>query len=103
MAAGSAEAQRNGRIPNRGFLELSPVTASSSSVSKTHTPQTPTRQTLTPQSPIPQSPTSAQDTPTSPGWKGRRGGSYVQSAMRRFESVESPESSPVKTNSSLFK
>ncbi|XP_060718710.1 uncharacterized protein si:dkey-125i10.3 isoform X11 [Tachysurus vachellii] len=111
-----------------GFLELSPVTASSSSVSKTPTrqtptpqtptyqtstcqtpipqsptPQTPTRQTSTPQTPTPQSPTSAQDTATSPGWKGRRGGSYVLSAMRKFESVESPESSPVKTNSSLFK
>lgn len=59
-----------------------------SSASYTHNPQSPTLQTptpqsLTPQKLTPQSPTSG--TPTSPGWRGRKGGSYVLSAMMKFE------------------
>ncbi|KAF7689040.1 hypothetical protein HF521_013847 [Silurus meridionalis] len=57
----------------------------------------------TAKSPTSQSPTFVQDTPTSLGWKERSSGTYVLSTLRKFESLESPESTPVKNLSSLPK
>ncbi|KAF4073476.1 hypothetical protein AMELA_G00259100 [Ameiurus melas] len=61
----------------------------------------PTSRSSTPKSTTTQSPTPP--TPTSPGRRRRRGGSYVLSTLRKFETVESPESTPVKNNSNLSK
>ncbi|MCJ8750162.1 hypothetical protein PDJAM_G00259330 [Pangasius djambal] len=87
-------------LVNVSSVESSPIATSNSSSPKSPAPKSPTPQSPAPQSPTPQSPAplspaplsptpqspaSGQGTPTSPGWRGRRGGSYVLSALRKFE------------------
>lgn len=56
-------------------VESSPIITSGS----------PTTKSPPPLSSTPKSPDSDQATPISPGWRGRKGGLYVLSALKKFE------------------